>query len=88
LLTGASYPASPGLFISTIKLKEAFMMPEWLREQVDRTYDCNDNWLGAHADKSRYGEEDRRLGYFYAEGIFAIVANCLRETMAVVTTVA
>jgi hypothetical protein len=63
-LTGAFYPASPGLFISTIKLKEAFMMPEWLREQVDRTYDCNDNWLGAHSDKSRYREEERGLGYF------------------------
>jgi len=59
-------------------MREAFMMPEGLREQVDRTDDCNDNRLGAHFEKSRYREEER-AEVFYAVGIFAIVANCLRE---------
>jgi hypothetical protein len=26
----------------------------WRGEQVDRTDDCNDNWLGSHSNTSRY----------------------------------
>jgi hypothetical protein len=37
-------------------------MPEWLRVQGDRLYDCNDNWLGFHSNASRYTEKDKRLG--------------------------
>jgi len=55
-------------------------MPEWLRERVGRTDDCNDNWLGSHFEKIRYREEER-AGVFYAVRIFAIGANCLREMM-------
>lgn len=38
-------------------------MPEWLRGQVDRTDDCDDNELGSRFEKSGHREKSRRLGY-------------------------